>query len=87
MTTLPNIAAACIDDHYISVGPTSNFIPIYSPWMSLLLPWATKWQVFVLFILGDPTMPNSSSKASPFLFMCLKILQAIEPAQLYPVSS
>jgi hypothetical protein len=78
MPALPNISAACVDDHLISVGPTLNFVPFYSPWMSLLLPWPTKWQVFVLFILDDPTMPNSSSKASPFLFMCLKILHAVE---------
>jgi hypothetical protein len=67
MTALPNISAACIDDHNISIGPTSNFVPFYSPWMSLLLPWRTKWHVFVLVILGDPTTPNSTSVGSPLL--------------------
>jgi hypothetical protein len=67
MTVLPNVLAACLDDHHNSVGPTSNFVPFYSPWMSLLLPWPIKWHVFVLVILGDPTTPNSISVDSPLL--------------------
>jgi hypothetical protein len=72
MTALSNISAACIDDHHISVGPTSNLVPFYSPWISLLLPWPTKWHVFVLFILGDPATPNSISVGSPFLIRGLE---------------
>jgi hypothetical protein len=67
MTALPNVLVACVDDHHISIGPTSNFVPFYSPWMSLLLPWPTKWHVFVLAILGDPTTPNSILVGSPLL--------------------
>jgi hypothetical protein len=55
------------DDHHIFVGPTSNFVPFYSPWMSLLLPWPAKWHVFVLIILSDPATPNSISVGSPLL--------------------
>jgi hypothetical protein len=40
MTALPNVPTVCVGDHYISVGPTSNFIPFYSPWMLLLPPLA-----------------------------------------------
>jgi hypothetical protein len=53
MTTFSNVSTVCISDHHISVGPTSNFVPFYSPWM-LLPRWPIKRHAFVLFILGDP---------------------------------
>jgi hypothetical protein len=88
MTTLPNVSAACVDDHHISVGPTLNFIPFYSPWMSLLLPWPTKWHVFVLVILGGPTTPNSISVGSPLLIHGLEhFFMQQKPLQPYKASA
>jgi hypothetical protein len=31
---LPDVSAACGEDHHISIGATSNFVPFDSPWMS-----------------------------------------------------
>jgi hypothetical protein len=84
MTALSNISAASVDDDHNSVGPTSNCVPFYSPWMSLLLPWPTKWHVFVLVILGDPTTPNSISVGSPLLIHGLEhFFMWWKPLQLY----
>jgi hypothetical protein len=52
------------DVHHISVEATLNFVPFYSPWMSLMLPWPIKRHVF---ILGDPATPTSILVGSSLL--------------------
>jgi hypothetical protein len=69
MTALPNVSAACIGDHHISIRPTSNFVPFYSPWMSLLLPWPTKWQVSCCSFSVTPLHQILSWWVHPCLFV------------------
>jgi hypothetical protein len=88
MTALSNVSAVWVDDHHNFVEPTSNFVPIYSPWMSLLLTWPTKCHVFVLVILGDPTTPNSISVGSPLLIHGLEhFFMWQKPLQPYKASA
>jgi hypothetical protein len=89
LTTFHNVLAACNDIHHISVKTTSNSVPfIHSPWRSLLPPWPIKWHTFMLFILGDPATPNSTSVGSPLLTHGHKdFINWQNPLQPYQASS
>jgi hypothetical protein len=88
MTTSHGVSAPCGEFHHISMETTSNFISFFSSWMPLNLPWPIKRHTFVLFILDDPSMPNSTSVGSPLLIRGLEDFFTWQsPLQPYKASS
>jgi hypothetical protein len=73
MTALPNVSTVCIGDHHISIGSTSNFIPFYSPWMSLLPPLAHQAACFRVVHSRWPHDANSTLVSNPCSLVGLKI--------------
>jgi hypothetical protein len=62
--------------------------PFNSPWTTLMLPWPIKWHTYVLFILGDPATPNSTSMDSPLLICGLQdFFTGQKPLQPYKASA